>query len=454
MVRPSAARVLLFSLLPLAALGGCDKSKPAADAPTASASAPIAAAPSASATGAAAPFAPAARAATSPAMDLPTAEKNKLLANGSNAFAFGLWSRVAKKSKGNFAMSPASMSIALAMTYGGARGETAAQMKTALHFGEEPEALMTSWGSLSRTLADPARPIKLRIANRLFGEKTYAFGQPYLERTRAAFGAPLEPVDFKSAPDPSRLHINGWVEEQTEKRIKDLLPAGSIKPLTRLVLVNAIYFLGDWLQQFDAAKTRSEPFSITATAKKQVPMMQQVDQFGFAQTGGVKVLELPYKGNTASLFVVLPDQVDGLAALEASLSTATFDAWRGAVSGQTVAVYLPRFEVNPAAGIQLSTELGAMGMPIAFDRGKADFRAIGNPADPNEHLSIDEVFHKAFVKVDEKGTEAAAATAVVMMGRGGPPPKPVELRADHPFLFFIVDKDSGLILFIGRVTEP
>jgi serpin B len=446
MIRMAALRSHFVWFVSAAAVVGCDRPKPVADAPP-TVVATSTAAPSASAEQ---PSTPAPKPST---VNMPAADKSKVLASGSNAFAFDLWGRASKTAKGNFAMSPASISIALAMTYGGAKGETAAQMKKVMHFGEEPEALMTSWGGLSRALTDPARPIKLRIANRLFGEKTYKFGQPYLDQTQAAFGAPLEAMDFKGAADPARLHINGWVEGQTEKRIKDLLPEGAIKPLTRLVLVNAIYFLGDWLQQFDAAKTKDEPFSTSATTKKQVPMMQQVNHFGFAQTGGAKILELPYKGATSSLFVVLPDRVDGLPALEASLSDATLETWKRAVAGQTVSVSLPRFEVNPAA-LSLATELRAMGMPIAFDRAKADFTAIGNPADPTDHLSIDDVFHKAFVKVDEKGTEAAAATAVVMTARGGPPPKPVEFKADHPFLFFIVEKASGLILFQGRVTEP
>jgi len=151
---------------------------------------------------------------------------------------------------------------------------------------------------------------------------------------------------------------------------------------------------------------------------------------------------------------VLPEKVDGLAAVEASLSSATLDSWKRAVKGQTVAVSLPRFELNPSSSFPLSSELSALGMPIPFDSAKADFTAMGNPTNPNERLNIDEAFHKAFVKVDEKGTEAAAATAVVMAARGGPPPKPFEFKADRPFLFFVLDKASGLVLFMGRVTEP
>jgi serpin B len=459
MVRAAFGRwpgLLLAAASVLGLLAACDKTKASADAPTAPVSSRPESTPTPPPVASASTPSPA-KPATHPneaTENMPTAEKTNAIAAGSNAFAFDLWARTRKRANGNFAFSPASISMAFAMTYGGAKGETAAQMKKVFHFPEEPEALMRSWGGLGRALSDPGRPTKLRVANRLFGEKTYGFEPTYLDRTRAAFGAALEPVDFKNAPDPARLQINAWVEDQTEKRIKDLLPAGSIKPLTRMVLVNAIYFLGNWERQFDEKRTRDEPFHTSAATTKQAPMMHQTNYFAAAQVGGVKVLELAYKGDSASFLVVLPEKVDDLPAVEASLSSAIFDSWKRAVKGQTVAVTLPRFELNPSSSLPLSAELTALGMPIAFDRAKADFSAMGNPTDPNERLSIDEAFHKAFVKVDEKGTEAAAATAVVMTARGGPPPKPFEFKADHPFLFFVLDKASGLVLFIGRVTEP
>lgn len=445
--------LLLGAASVLGLLAACDKTKATADAPMAPGSSrpesTEAPPPVASSTAAPAPPPP-----SEVPVNMPTAEKTKALAAGSNAFAFDLWARTRKSAKDNFAFSPASISMAFAMTYGGAKGETAAQMKKVFHFPEEPAALMASWGGLGRALSDPSRPITLRIANRLFGEKTYGFEQAYLDRTRTAFGAALEPVDFKNAPDPARQLINTWVEDQTEKRIKDLLTAGSIKPLTRMVLVNAIYFLGNWERQFDAKNTQSEPFHTSAAKTKQVPMMHQTNYFAAAQVGDVKVLELAYKGDSASFLVVLPEKADGLAAVEASLSSATLESWKRAVKGQTVAVSIPRFELNPSSSLPLSSDLAALGMPIPFDPAKADFTAMGNPTNPNERLNIDEAFHKAFVKVDEKGTEAAAATAVVMAARGGPPPKPFEFKADRPFLFFVLDKASGLVLFMGRVTEP
>jgi serpin B len=378
----------------------------------------------------------------------------RTLANGSNAFGFDLWKNVSKTKKENLAVSPASISLAFAMTYGGAKGETAAQMKKVLHFEEEPKELGASWGALGRTLEDPSRPIKLRIANRLFGEKTYTFVPEFLQQTKTSFNSGLEPVDFKNAAEPARVRINGWVEEKTEKRIKDLLPPQSLGGLTRMVLVNAIYFLGDWAEPFEVARTQDAPFYTSAGQSKPVPTMQQTSHFAAGQASGVKLVELPYKGDSASLLLVVPEKVDGLPAIEASLSTATLDQWKGALSKKNTAVWLPRFELNPAESLTLSSELKALGMPLPFERLKADFTAMGNPPDVRERLNIDEAFHKAFVKVDEKGTEAAAATAVVMMEGGGMPAKPFEVKADRPFLFFVLDRASGLVLFMGRVTKP
>jgi serpin B len=248
-----------------------------------------------------------------------TSEENTRLARSSNAFAFDLWRRFGSK-PGNMAVSPASISLAIAMTYGGAKGETASQMKKALHFDDDPAPLAASWGKLSRDLVQPSRPLKLAIANRLFGDKAYRFEPSYLEQTEANFGAPLEAHDFRGAPEPARQHINGWVEKQTNERIKDLLPPQSIMELTRLVLVNAIYFLADWAAPFSKEHTSSAPFSVTATSKKDVPTMHRMATFPLTRADRVSVLELPYQGGSASMIIVLPDRVDGLADLERSIS--------------------------------------------------------------------------------------------------------------------------------------
>jgi serpin B len=375
------------------------------------------------------------------------------LAAASNAFGFDLWSRM-RATPGNLALSPASISTALAMTWGGAKGDTAAEMKQTLRLTVDADAAMAGWGKLSAALQDRSRSLRLRIANRLFGEQTYKFEPAYLDRTKAAFGAPLEALDFAHAPEPARAHINKWVEDQTEQRIKDLLPPRSVTSDTRLVLVNAIYFLADWQEQFERQATIERPFSIAPGKTRPAKLMRREGRYRLAQAGGVSVLELPYVGGDAAMLVVLPDKVDGLEAVEKSLDAAKLTAWTQALADREVFVWLPRFVVDPPAAMELAKPLQALGMARAFDAGRADFTGIANPPKPNDRLYIGAVFHKAFVKVDEKGTEAAAATAVMMPKGAGMPPQPIEFKADHPFLFFIVDKASGLVLFMGRVAEP
>jgi len=223
-----------------------------------------------------------------------------------------------------------------------------------------------------------------------------------------------------------------------------------VNATTRLVLANAIYFLGIWGDPFPKRLTAAAPFHLTASESHDVPMMHQAELFRFAVTDGVKVLEMFYKGLALAMTLVLPDQKGGLDAVEARLSPATLDAWFGALAADRVDVALPRFEVDPAGSLALQPTLEALGMPLAFNPNNADFTGITTPS-----LSIDNVFHKAFVKLDEDGTEAAAATAVVAHTRRlGPPPPKVEFHADHPFLFFLRDVRSGMILFMGRVSDP
>jgi serpin B len=376
-------------------------------------------------------------------------------AKASNAFGLDLYRRLAAK-PGNAVVSPASVSTGLAMAWGGAKGETAAQMARVLRFEGPPAAVMGAAGQVSRQLTDPARPIVFRIANRLFGEKTYRLEPAYLQATRAAYGAAFEGVDFVRAAEAARAAINGWVEAQTEKRIRGLIPSGGVNEETRLVLVNALYFLGDWLEPFTKEATRPAPFHLSGSAKKDVPTMHQVESLRLARRPGFMALELPYAGRQLAMLILLPDQMGGLPALEAALDAAALDAVVGALAPTRVNVALPKFEVDPATSLSLGDLLVAMGMGLAFDRQKADFTGIANPPDPRDRLFIGRVFHKAFVKVDEKGTEAAAATAVAMLRASGMPPRdqPVPFKADHPFLFLIRDQASGLMLFMGRVADP
>jgi serpin B len=375
------------------------------------------------------------------------------LARGNNAFAFDLYRGLGADS-GNLVVSPASVSTALAMAWGGARGETAAQMGRVLRFEGTPEAVMRASGRLAASLQDPSRPIVFRIANRLFGEKTYRFEPAYLDATKAAFGAALEPVDFQRASEAARVLINTWVEEKTEKRIRNLVPQGSLSRETRLVLVNAIYFLGDWEAPFKKDATRPQPFSVSPSEKKDVATMHAVGHFRFVEKDGLKALELPYKGGQMSMLLVLPDALDGVPALEASLTAEGLDALVKLLSPVRVSVSLPKFEVDPTGSLPLGDVLQKLGMTKAFSPARADFTGIANPPRPADRLFLSQVFHKAFVKVDEKGTEAAAATAVVMERAAAMPERLAEFKADHPFLFFIRDNASGMVLFMGRVADP
>jgi serpin B len=383
----------------------------------------------------------------------PPDEAVKRFARSSNGFGFDLYGKL-RAAPGNLVVSPASVTTALAMAWGGARGQTAEEMQAALRFDRPAAETMQVSGRLAAALTDPKRPVVFRIANRLFGEQTYRFEPAYLESTKAAYGAPLEPLDFRRAPDQARERINGWVEQQTEQRIRDLVPPGGLDRDTRLVLVNAIYFLGDWAEPFAKEATRPAPFHTNRAERKDVPTMHRSGVLPFAAKGGVKVVELPYRGGAMSMLLVLPDALDGLDAVERALTAQKLDDLVAALAPERVAVALPKFEVNPAQSLALADTLRALGMARAFDPRQADFTGMAKPGDPADRLFLARVFHKAFVRVDEKGTEAAAATAASMARTSAPASPPREFRADHPFLFAIRDTASGLVLFLGRVADP
>lgn len=391
--------------------------------------------------------------ASAPPVDPPAADAVTKLAQGSNAFGFDLYKRL-QKEPGNIVFSPASITTALAMTWGGAKGETADQMKKVLHLEGSADEVMATSGKLALSLESPNRPITFRIANQLFGEKTYKFEQPFLDKAKNAYGAPLELVDFQGGPEAARVRINGWVEQKTEKRIKDLIPKDVIKSDMRLVLVNAIYFLGDWEDPFEKDRTQPAAFFTTKSDKTDVPTMNRVGGYKYAKKDGVQAVDLPYKGGDMSMVIVLPDAVDGLAAVEKSFDDKKLQDLVKSMKGERVLASIPKFEIAPQTSLSLGDHLVEMGMKTAFDRGKADFTLIANPPSPADRLFIGKVFHKGFVKVDEKGTEAAAATAVLMPKAGSAPMQPIEFKADHPFLFFIRDNKSGLVLFMGRVADP
>ena len=455
-IAPRALPLLVVSL----ALAACDP--PASPVSTAGPSAapapppPVTSASTASTTSTApAPPPPVAAAAPAPLAKPAATDELARLARSNNAFALDFYGKV-RAQKGNLAISPFSISTALDLTWAGAKAETASQMAKVLHLDGPPDRTLDVAGSLVASYGAPDQKVTVRIANRLFGEQTFAFEQPYLTRVKSAFGAPLEPLDFKNAAEDGRKHINGWVAGQTQDRIKDLIPPLGVDKTTALVLVNAIYLLGEWATPFKKESTTPAPFFTGKSDKKDVLTMHQDDHLRFAATDGVKLLELPYQNGALGMDFVLPDAVDGLDALEARLTPAALDRWLGAASAAHVDVSLPRIEIAPATSLSVGDTLSSLGMPLAFDSGKADFTGIGKPPNPAERLYISRVFHKAFVKIDEKGTEAAAATAVVM-AVGGAAPLPEarrEFKADHPFLFFLRDLRSGLVLFMGRVADP
>jgi serpin B len=262
-------------------------------------------------------------------------------------------------------------------------------------------------------------------------------------------------MDFIGAADAERARINAWVEAQTEQRIRNLLQPPHVTSATRLVLVNAVYFLGKWLHQFEGWATRDAIFHVPGNAAS-VPTMHQVESFRYAEDARVQVLEMPYEGGDLAMTIALPRARDGLPAVEAALDEATLGRWATALAARDVDVYLPRFEIRDAE-IPLTEMLRAMGMSLAFDTTHADFTGIANGPTANERVAISAVVHRAFVKVDEEGTEAAAATAVAMVAGAAPPQNvepPVVFRADHPFLFMIRDVRSGAVLFLGRMEDP
>jgi serpin B len=369
----------------------------------------------------------------------------ELVAEGNTEFALDLYARLRNES-GNLFLSPYSISTALAMTYAGARGETAGQMADVLHFSLEQERLHPAFAELESSVkaAGGGSGCKLDVANALWGQQGYRFLEQFLTLTRKHYNAGFREVDFVGATEQARQVINTWVAERTRQMIRELLRKGDLDPADALVLTNAIYFKGDWASRFDVEHTQNGSFRIGENDEVIVPMMYQLGRFAFAAGDELDVLELPYDGDRLSMVFLLPKKVDGLAALEESLNRENLNLWLGRLREQPVRVSLPRFKLGYR--IDLARTLEAMGMIDAFRGGKADFSGMTGRRD----LFIGMVMHEARVEVTEEGTEAAAATGVKMKGIA----LPAAFVADHPFLFLIRDKQTGSILFIGRVVNP
>jgi serpin B len=373
------------------------------------------------------------------------------LVDGNSEFALDLY-RVLFASDKNLFYSPYSISLALAMTYAGAKGETEREMAEVLHFAMGQDSLHQAFNALDQALASRGQQVKeddqrfrLHIANALWGQQGFAFLASFLDTLAGNYGAGMRLVDFQSSPENARHTINQWVEDQTEDKIKDVLPPGSIDALTRLVLSNAIYFNASWMHPFEKRATKDGAFHLLDGSTVTVPMMQQGERLGYADGANYQAVELPYVGGELSMVVLLPAE-GTFGDFARQLDAAQLDAIFSDITQMRVNLTMPKFEYE--AGFELKGALQRLGMKSAFDTA-ADFSGMtGRP-----ELFISDVYHKAFVKVDEEGTEAAAATAVVMKLTAAPA-VPVEIKVDRSFIFLIRDVETGAIVFLGHVVNP
>ena len=368
-----------------------------------------------------------------------------------SAFAFDLYHKL-RASEGNIFFSPYSISTALAMTYAGARENTEKQMAKTLRFSLDQKNLHPAFAEMESCLNElqKAGNIKLSVANSLWPQQGFEFLDEYLSLAKKYYGVSITPLDYKGACEEARRMINQWVKDKTQNKIKNLMQPGVLNALTRLVLVNAIYFKGNWENQFEVSRTKDETFFVSPEKSVQTPMMNQKrTSFRYAEFDSLQILELPYVGNELSMLVLLPKETYGLAQLESELSVENLTQWKSHLDKKEVLVSLPKFKMT--SKFRLDKTLRAMGMVDVFSDTKANFAGMdGNPG----WLYIGAVIHKAFVDVNEEGTEAAAATAVSMFLTSAQKTSPAIFRADHPFLFLIQETQTGSILFIGRVTDP
>ena len=403
--------------------------------------------------------------ANSLAMDN-TAEKEnmnkRIIVEGNNRFALDLFAKL-QNIKGNLFFSPYSISTALAMTHAGARNETESQMAGTLHFpvfenrrtdsSSKPSLnrrkFAMEFGKIIQDLNNRGRKggYTLTVANALWGQKDYGFLQEFLELIETSYNGGLNEVDFIRAAENARKTINAWVGKKTDDKIKNLISQGVLDSMTRLVLTNAIYFKGNWARQFKENRTKDALFTLTDGLKIDVAMMNQKEEFGYMETDTFQALELSYVDDELSMVILLPKKYDALDKFEKTLTPENLTQWLTKIHKREVMVFVPKFKMISQFG--LASTLKSMGIKDAFS-SKADFSGING----KRNLFISAVIHKAYVEVNEEGTEAAAATGIVMrLTSVGPARIPV-FRADHPFLFLIRDNLSGSILFIGRVANP
>ena len=373
----------------------------------------------------------------------------KTLVEGNTAFALQLYGTL-RITEGNLVLSPYSISSALAMTYAGARGETARQMEQTLHFDQTRTDLHPLFGRLDTALKAARGDNELNIANSLWPQKKYPFRQEFLRLLKQDYGATVTPLDYEGQAEQARVMINQWVDDKTRHKIAEIIGPGVLNDLTRMVLVNAIYFKGTWATKFRESATQPDNFYPQPDTTITVPFMHMRGQFSYGENDQLQLVALPYVGRQLEMIILLPRSRDGIGQLEKALTVASLSAWTSGMRNQQVDVALPKFKMS--SGFGLGNTLRALGMKDAFDMDRADFSGM----DGRTHwLYISAVLHKAYIDVNEKGTEAAAATAVSVASLALRVEEPArEFRADHPFLFLIRDSTTGSILFMGRVAKP
>ncbi|XP_058878608.1 serpin B6-like isoform X1 [Acipenser ruthenus] len=377
------------------------------------------------------------------------------LASANTSFALDLFKKLSNDRKAeNIFYSPLSISSALAMVYLGARGNTASEMAQSVCFNKSKDDVHSGFSTLISDINKQGAPYKLCLANRLYGEKSFDFVKEFIQDTKKFYQAELEAVDFVTASEAARQNINSWVQSQTQDKIQNLLAEGTVDALTRLVLVNAIYFKGNWAKKFSESETRERAFRLSKNVTKPVQMMQQKAEFNltFIPEVNSQIIELPYVGNELSMLIILPmgieDNSTGLEKLERELTFENLMEWtKPEMMGNTeVTVTLPKFKLEET--YDLKSVLTSLGMVDAFDVGKSDFSGMSS----NNELVLSKVVHKSFVEVNEEGTEAAGATGAIMMLECAR--IPVHFNADHPFLFFIRHNKTRNILFYGKFSSP
>ena len=371
-----------------------------------------------------------------------TPEKVSAVVNANNEFAFDLYSKYKDEKEGNIFFSPYSISTAMAMTYEGARGQTAKEIQSVFHFPEE-SIRRPSFARLYNEINKKDKEYQLSTANALWAQEDYKFLDEYFSTIKRYYDGDVTNLDFIKETEKSRVTINKWVEDKTKNKIKDLIPQGAIDGYTRLVLTNAIYFKGDWVLQFDKKKTREADFKVSPEKTVKVQMMSLTGdkaKFNYAETEELQIIEMPYEGDELSMLVILPR--DNLKSID--INNEKLNELRGMLSERKISVYMPKFKFETK--YFMAKDLIEMGMPTAFSMD-ADLSGMTG----NMDLFIDKVIHQAFVEVNEEGTEAAAATAVIVALKSSISDY---FMADHPFMFIIQQKDTGNILFMGRVVDP